>query len=430
MLKYLFYIPLIIGHFSLLAGSIISSDTSVIAFGGNAYLTSKGGNDELKNKSGIVHWNSEKSKFSLYFKNQVPRNCSLFLQLLPGKFSSQISCSLGNQSEKVLIKPDQTKLVFIGNFFLPAGYQSLNLEGITKQSEHFASISSLVVVSETPGQIDFVKDDINNRFYWGLRGPSVHLSYTPPPNLNIKWFYNEVSIPIGMDPIGSYFMANGFAEGYFGIQVNSATERRILFSVWSPFQTDHPESIPEDQKIRLLKKGALVYSGEFGNEGAGGQSYLRYPWKAGKTYQFLNSVEPDGKGSTIYAAYFKEKSEEKWVHIATFKRPKTNTWYKRPHSFVENFEPRFGYLTRFAQYHQQWVADALGNWMELTDATFTGDDIAKRGYRKDYEGGEINGAFYLKNGGFFDGKADLKQVFHRDKKSVPPKIDWEALDSY
>ena len=97
---------------------------------------------------------------------------------------------------------------------------------------------------------------------------------------NAEWFYNEITVPAGNDVIGSYFMADGFKEGYFGMQVNSPTERHILFSVWSPFQTDDPASIPEDKKIILLKKGANVHAGEFGNEGSGGQSYLNYNWKA------------------------------------------------------------------------------------------------------------------------------------------------------
>ena len=81
---------------------------------------------------------------------------------------------------------------------------------------------------------------------------------------DIKYFYNEMTVPKGSDLLGSYFMANGFAEGYFGIQVNSETERIILFSLWSPFKTDDPTSIPEDQKIKLLKKGDDVISNDFG----------------------------------------------------------------------------------------------------------------------------------------------------------------------
>ena len=70
-------------------------------------------------------------------------------------------------------------------------------------------------------------------------------------------------------------MVNGFGEGYFGMQCNSETERRILFSVWSPFDTQEPKLIPDSLKIKLLRKGEGVYIGEFGNEGSGGKSFLQ-----------------------------------------------------------------------------------------------------------------------------------------------------------
>lgn len=56
----------------------------------------------------------------------------------------------------------------------------------------------------------------------------------------IDYFYSELRVPKGLDTEGSYFMANGFNVGYFGMQVNSPTERRFLFSVWSPYSTDNP----------------------------------------------------------------------------------------------------------------------------------------------------------------------------------------------
>lgn len=123
------------------------------------------------------------------------------------------------------------------------------------------------------------------------------------------------------------------------MQYNSPTERRILFSVWSPFDTQNPKEIPDDQKIKLLRQGKDVHIGEFGNEGSGGQSYLKYPWKAGNTYKFLMQIRPDGNGNTTYTAYFYATDEKEWKLIASFLRPKTNTWYKRPHSFLENFSP-------------------------------------------------------------------------------------------
>ena len=54
-------------------------------------------------------------------------------------------------------------------------------------------------------------------------------------------------------------MANGFGEGYFGMQVNGPSERRVLFSIWSPFRTDNPREIPADQRIVALGKGNGVH---------------------------------------------------------------------------------------------------------------------------------------------------------------------------
>jgi len=402
-------------------------DTTLIPLGGNAFFNTKGDPKDAIVKEGIQPWKSEKSTYSIYFKNEIARKCDLYISLLPGEYPSTLKFTLGTQSYTSRISPGQKNPIFIGPFNLSAGYQSIALEGISKEADYFPSISSFTLLTQAPGEFSFVKDNIDNRFYWGRRGPSVHLTYTMPTEKKIKWFYNEVTIPVGLDPIGSYFMANGFAEGYFGIQVNSENERRILFSVWSPFKTDNPASVPEDQKIKLLKKGEGVYTGEFGNEGSGGQSFLKYKWEAGKTYQFLNSVEPDGFGSSNYTAYFKEYGSQNWLLIASFKRPKTDNWYKRPHSFVENFNPNFGHILRQATYANQWVCDSSGQWFELTEAKFTGDDIAKRGYRKDYEGGEKAGNFYLQNGGFFNGIAFLNQIFQRPAANKKPIIDFNKL---
>jgi hypothetical protein len=403
------------------------SDTTYIPLGGNTFLDPKGVPNDAISEDGITTWSSEKSAFNIYFKNEKARTGALYLALLPGEFSSKIKCTLGEQSFVVSLTKYQKNPVFIGDFELRTGYQKLVLEGISKETNSFAAIRSILILTREPGEFNFVKDNIDNRFYWGRRGPSVHLTYSMPVENKIKWFYNEVSVPVGLDPIGSYFMANGFAEGYFGFQVNSENERRILFSVWSPFKTDNPASIPEDQKIKLLKKGEGVYTGEFGNEGSGGQSYLKYKWEAGKTYQFLNSVEPDGLGASVYTAYFKAFDSPTWILIASFKRPKTDTWYKRPHSFVENFNPNYGHVLRQALYANQWVCDSNGQWAELTEAKFTGDDIAKRAYRKDYEGGEKIGHFYLQNGGFFNGKAELNQSFKRAAANKMPAIDFKKL---
>jgi hypothetical protein len=397
-----------------------------IPLGGNVYQTKGVQKEEIK-EEGLLTWQNHESEFSVYFRSSQGTEAVLELDLLQQVGASRIAVELNGKSHEVSLKSGEAGLLRVGKVSLLTGYNEVKLRGVQKSGSDFAKIKALRIRFEGALLLDFVKDNIDNRFYWGRRGPSVHLSYTAPSEPNFKWFYNEMTVLEGEDPVGSYFMVNGFAEGYFGIQVNSPTERRILFSVWSPFVTDNPNAIPEDQKIKLLKKGEGVYTGEFGNEGSGGQSYLRYNWKSGTTYRFLNSVEPDGNGNTIYTAFFFAPEVGEWRLIASFLRPKTDTWYKRPHSFLENFIPESGRIARRVFYDNQWMADSRGNWVELTEAKFTGDDIARRGYRKDFAGGSDSGKFYLKNGGFFDQSNDLQSMHQRPVQGKKPGIDLEKL---
>jgi hypothetical protein len=304
---------------------------------------------------------------------------------------------------------------------------AIELQGISKTAESYGTVSAYGISgTAVTNETAFVKDNADNYFYWGRRGPSVHLNYTLPA-ANITDFYSEITVPEGNDVIGSYFMANGFAEGYFGIQVNSASERRVLFSVWSPYQTDNPASIPPEYKITMLKKGSNVYTGEFGNEGAGGQSYLVYPWKAGNTYKFLLRGEPQGDSSTVYTAYFFAPEENRWLLIASFNRPKTNTYLKRLHSFLENFMPGTGDQSRMALYSNQWVRDTNGQWTALTAAKFTADQTARKRFRLDYAGGTQGNAFYLKNCGFFVPSTPIDSRFVVEKNATAPLIDFTKL---
>ena len=237
-----------------------------------------------------------------------------------------------------------------------------------------------------------------------------------------------MTVPEDGETLHSYYMAAGFGQGYFGIQYNSPTERRVLFSVWSPYDTQNPQDIPDDQKIRLLRKGTDVHIGEFGNEGSGGQSYLLYPWKAGETYKFLMQVHPDGAGNTVYTAYFYAPEESEWRLIASFLRPLTNTWYTHAHSFLENFNPDQGYLSRKVLFGNQWACSKEGVWTRLTDAKFTHDATAAAKVRLDFQGGETDdNRFYLQMGGFFNESVPMGTKFSCKPTGDAPEVDLEAL---
>ncbi|RYF80439.1 MAG: DUF3472 domain-containing protein, partial [Chitinophagaceae bacterium] len=297
------------------------------------------------------------------------------------------------------------------------GYCKIELQGVSKTGNEFGDVSEILVGDEvssaTPG---FANDPEN--FYWSRRGPSCHLNYTVQI-ADHDYFYSELMVPAGEDKIGSYFMANGFGEGYFGIQVNSATERRVLFSVWDPAEGNGLTT--------LVTKGADVSAQRFGGEGTGGQSYMLFNWTAGTTYRFLTSSKPGNNGNTIYSSWFFAPEKGDWQLLATWSRPKTTTYLKRFHGFLENFNPELGYTGRQAYWSNQWVHVANGSWQAVTEFKFSVDATGKNKQRLDFAGGVHEGKFFLRNGGFFSGTVMPGTVFSTGKKTTAPTIDFNKL---
>lgn len=401
-------------------------DAISVPIAGNTYVTAGKEGAKISNRGEITAWNQPDAVLSTWLKVSNTGQLNLFFQTEPVTSSSQLEVSLSGKTYTVKIEKKEDSLYPVGTFTVSQpGYLRIDVKGLKKESEQFPFITAYLISGSAAAEpLYFVRDF---ETYWGLRGPSVHMNYALPENDPAEYFYNEITVPISEDKIGSYFMTNGFAEGYCGIQVNSESERRVLFSVWSPFTTDNPEDIPKDQRIKTLARGEGVQIGEFGNEGSGGQSYLIYPWKAGETYKIITRVRPDGKGNTEYYAWFYAAEEEQWRLIAGFLRPQTDTWYKKAHSFLENFIPSQGYLSRKVYFGNQWIRTSKGDWIELIEGVFTHDATARAGVRMDYKGGVENDAFFLQNGGFFDDYTEYKSLFTRQPKGKRPDVDLEAL---
>ncbi len=243
-----------------------------IPMGGNAFFENAKG--AKITEKGIENWTAATEVIKLYFRVSKPGTVSLAIDetaFVEGK--SVLEFSINNDPKRIMLDEGKKAEGIIGSWLVKdTGYVEVAIKGISKTKKYFPTIVSLNLGgSAIDEKTTYVKNNEGNYFYWGRRGPSVHLNYQMPEKVEAEWFYNEITVPKGNDVVGSYFMANGFAEGYFGIQVNSLTERRVLFSVWSPFNTDNQKEIPESHKIVMLKKGATVHAGEFGNEGAGGQ---------------------------------------------------------------------------------------------------------------------------------------------------------------
>ena len=377
--------------------------------------------------SGITGWEDNSSVLRTYFRTERTGSADIWVRAKVSSGTSRIEALFEGKKNIVTLENVTFDTIFLGTFMIDKpGYHWIDLQGISKSAGKFAEISHILISGPaTEGKVNYVKDD----FHFGRRGPSVHLRYEIPSEASdIEWFYNEITIPEGNDVQGSYYMANGFADGYFGIQVNSPAERRILFSVWSPYKTDNPGEIPEEYRIKMLKKGADVITREFGNEGSGGQSYRKFFWKAGNTYGFLLNGHPSVNNSTDYTAYFYAPETGKWELIASFRRPKTNNYLKNLYSFLENFMPETGAVTRKGYYSNQWIRDSKGNWIEVTNVRFTADATARKEARLDYSGGVANGVFFLRNCGFFNDKTDMDLLFSRPKTNRRPEIDFSLLE--
>ncbi len=404
-----------------------------IPLAGNAYLETPGIGGGRITPGGISEWSNPDAVFGIYvrFRTSVTFHAALRLRNPTATAKIRFGVPALNSDYEIDLLPGNTE-VCVGTYTTPGeGYLRFELQGIATAANHFGSPSELILYGVDENDIDSCitpKDKGDYNYYWTRRGPSVHCSYFTKGH-DVEWFYNEVTVPVGYDPIGTYAMAIGFNGGYFGIQTNSKSERRILFSIWSPFETDDPSAIPEDQRITCLDKHERTHVGEFGGEGSGGQSYMKYNWKTGQTYRFLMHVRPQGNNKTAFTAYFFFPETGKFEKIASFLRPKTDTYLRGAHSFLENFSDTRGYIPRMAYYGNAWARTADGIWFAPEKIRLTGDETARRKWRLDYDGGLFeDGRFYLKNGGFFDDHAELDDIFTRDTSAMTcPAIDFDQL---
>lgn len=292
-----------------------------------------------------------------------------------------------------------------------AGYQQFKLELLNDVGIQRDDVAALILDGPAAVGAHFNLKERRN-------AASVHLAYPTPGITNINAFYCEVTAV--MDPIWTYFEACGFHRGYFGMQVNSPTERRVIFSVWdSGHEAVSRSKVAAKDRVTLLAKGENVVAGDFGNEGTGGHSHLVYPWKTGEKQRFLITSQPTNDNFTVYSGYYFHPGEKKWMLIASFKAPNDGEFLHGLYSFCENFGGDNGELQRKARYGNQWIHTADGQWREQTIATFSHDPTGKQD-RLDRFMGVEDGQFFLSNGGFVPGSTKYGEKFTRPATANPP----------
>lgn len=372
-------------------------------------------------KAGLQHWTNSAQQIQFYFNLRKTGKLSLALLLKNQRPGNIITASIAGKKFSVAVPASTTfKKVALGNLVIQEpGFYTLTLSAAVTKVKNIADISSLLLDGPATAQIHFNAKPRRN-------AASVHLKFPLADSMNAVSFYNEITVPPGSDILHSYFMACGFARGYFGMQVNSPTERRIIFSVWDAGnEAVDRNKVNDSNKVMLMAKGEEVVASDFGNEGTGGHSHFIYNWKAGDTYKFLVTAAADSaSATTTYAGYFFIPEEQRWKLVACFKAPKDGKPLRKLYSFVEDFWGNNGQQFRKAYFGNQWIRRDNGEWKELTESTFSYDATGKAGDRIDYGGGVEDNRFYLWNGGFKSTTTLFGDVYNRTPLNQKPVIDF------
>lgn len=372
-------------------------------------------------QKGVSNWTNLQQQLEYHFYLRKTGSLELSMQVRNLEGAAQLQVFFDKQAFIVNVpKSDKFVSVKLGKVSVKdTGFHVINIKGLRKSGKSIAEIASIVCKGSATMGMHFNQKERRN-------AASVHLRYPISDTTRVIAFYNELIVPAGADQVHSYYMANGFARGYFGIQVNSEKERRIIFSIWDAGnEAVDRGKVADSNRVQLLAKGDGVVANDFGNEGTGGHSHWVYPWKAGQTYKFLVTALPDSAtNTTIYSGYCFLPDVQQWKLIAAFKAPKDGKWLRNLYSFNENFVGVNGQLQRRAQFGNQWIQRENGSWLELTNASFSYDATGKAGDRIDYGAGVQDGQFYLWNGGFEASTAVYGQAFSRTPLKTRPNIDW------
>ena len=380
-----------------------------------AYLDPNVDGAHISARSGVTGWKDPALKVLWFGEIKTPGSlgCAVALRLAEGA-SSKLRLTVAGQSREATAQGAGTNLVTLsfGKFDIKAaGYQRFTLESLNDQGRPFGDPDALVLGGPAAQDAHFNLKPRRN-------AASVHLAYPTPKGTNVEAFYCELT---GVEePLWTYYMACGWHRGYFGMQINSPTERRIIFSVWdSGGEAVSRSKVADTNRVNLVAKGEGVSSGDFGNEGTGGHSHLVYPWKTGEKQRFIVTAKPTDATHTIFSGYWFHPEKKAWMLISSWKAPKDGGWLHGLYSFSENFGGSNGHLLRKALYGNQWIRTDQGEWIEVTTSSFSHDPTGKAD-RLDRFMGVENGQFFLSQGGFVPGFTKYGEKFTRPATGQPP----------
>ena len=376
-----------------LSGGIVRQAPTTISLPANTAYSSPDPESPRISERGIGRWNRPADTLQWCGTAEKPGKIAITLVSdLPESESIQYSISIGSTVHRVRATGEKQPVrVSFGEYEISkAGPLIITLASKQNTGPTFGRPESLEISGDPISYLHFNLKPRRN-------AASVHLNYKVPREEKLVAFTNTITAV--EDPLYTYYCAAGFRRGYLGMQVNSPTERRVIFSIWDSGSEKRDRSnVAQKDLVTLMEKGENVVADSFGNEGTGGHSHKVISWRVGEPISFLVTAKPESD-STVYTGYYTQGPDPKWQMIAKFRAPNDGKYLSGLYSFVENFGGSTGNLKREARFDPQFVYNAEGKQIAITDASFSHDPTG-RGDRLDYFARGDKDGFLLSNGGF------------------------------
>jgi hypothetical protein len=156
-----------------------------------------GGASETITDKGLVKWSDLGAVCSGYLRLEQTGKLNIARRLKVPDRSSKLAVTVNGTSFTIAANNKAYQNIAVGEVTITTpGYVKVELQGKTKIGSYFAEVSDFIIYGQaTATGVTFANDPDN--FYWSRRGPSVHLGYVAPPEIDVEWFYNEVTVPGG-----------------------------------------------------------------------------------------------------------------------------------------------------------------------------------------------------------------------------------------
>jgi hypothetical protein len=241
--------PLAIG-----LGTAWAAELQVPAF--TAYTLPDTDSPRISERGGVRGWTDPANSVHWYGRLNQPGTLQAKLRLkLPEGAESKLRLTVAGGFREVTVRgasgPEPVTADFGAFTIERPGYQDFHLGSLNPKGQDAGQLEALVLDGPAVEGAHFNLKERRN-------AASVHLSYKASTHA-IAAFYCEVTAV--EEPVTTFYMACGWHRGYFGMQVNSPTERRIIFSVWdSGDEAVDRNKVSAEKRVQLMGKGDGVYS--------------------------------------------------------------------------------------------------------------------------------------------------------------------------